>query len=487
MRLDPRRTHLALIATLTVVPTLLLLPTRADACSVPVFRYALERWEPDAYHALVFHKGRLTAEDRVTVDGLHLAGKTPANIRVTAIDLDGEVEKEVRAIHNGLGEMKLPHIALVTPFDQGPPKIVWRGDLRDKSALQKYARTVDSPARRQIVERIVAGDTAVWVFLETGDTKADDESFATLQSALRKLEKSLELPEQPTDDVAQELIDPDSTILFEKLELKIAFSTLRLSRRNAAEAAFVEQLLATEEDLADEGLKPMVFPVFGRGRALWAYVGDGITEENLADAASFLVGPCSCQVKRQNPGVDLLLAADWEGSLTSLISESDVALPPLAGFDHFAGSTARVPDGSDPRTGDPRTGDRDGSPSLIETAVRVQLTNDDKPGSSVVPDGDLPEGDLPEGDLPEGDVPDGDLPEGDASATEPVAEKIVPPTSTAPAQPIATGKAPEDPGAGSGTSSLLRNLLLLGAAGLLLVIGASLLLSRKTSPKDPSP
>src|SRR5205807_1381286 len=61
----------------------------------------------------------------------------------------------------------------------------------------------------------------------------------------------------------------------------------------------------------------------GRGIALYALVGKGITAENIAKAAGFLVGECSCEVRRQNPGVDLLMAADWEtgaelGSLAGL-------------------------------------------------------------------------------------------------------------------------------------------------------------------------
>src|SRR5205814_1402276 len=40
--------------------------------------------------------------------------------------------------------------------------------------------------------------------------------------------------------------------------------------------------------------------------------GREITAGNLEDAAKFLAGPCSCQVKELNPGVDLLMGADWE-------------------------------------------------------------------------------------------------------------------------------------------------------------------------------
>ena len=32
----------------------------AAACSVPVFRYALERWPADMYRLVVFHRGALS-------------------------------------------------------------------------------------------------------------------------------------------------------------------------------------------------------------------------------------------------------------------------------------------------------------------------------------------------------------------------------------------------------------------------------------------
>jgi hypothetical protein len=68
----------------------------------------------------------------------------------------------------------------------------------------------------------------------------------------------------------------------------------------------------------------MVFPVFGRGRALFPLVGAGITPKNIRDAAEFLAGPCSCEVKEQNPGFDLLLKADWRDLLGQA---TDSALP----------------------------------------------------------------------------------------------------------------------------------------------------------------
>ncbi len=40
-------------------------------------------------------------------------------------------------------------------------------------------------------------------------------------------------------------------------------------------------------------------------------MGAGINADNLRESAAFVTGACSCQVKEQNPGFDLLLNADW--------------------------------------------------------------------------------------------------------------------------------------------------------------------------------
>jgi len=60
------------------------------------------------------------------------------------------------------------------------------------------------------------------------------------------------------------------------------------------------------------GKKPMAFPLFGRGRALCALVGKDINADNALEISEFLVGQCSCLVKADSPGADMLFRADWE-------------------------------------------------------------------------------------------------------------------------------------------------------------------------------
>jgi hypothetical protein len=88
-------------------------------------------------------------------------------------------------------------------------------------------------------------------------------------------------------------------------------------------------LIGSEPDLAERS-DVMLFPVFGRGRALLPLIGAGITEKNIYDAAAFLVGPCSCEIKEQNPGFDLLLSADWDGLLAASGLAVAAAVPTIS-------------------------------------------------------------------------------------------------------------------------------------------------------------
>jgi len=58
--------------------------------------------------------------------------------------------------------------------------------------------------------------------------------------------------------------------------------------------------------------EPLAFPIYGRGLILYALVGAGINPWTISEAASFVTGPCSCEVKAGNPGTDMLLTLDWD-------------------------------------------------------------------------------------------------------------------------------------------------------------------------------
>ncbi len=148
-----------------------------------------------------------------------------------------------------------------------------------------------------------------------------------MQKTLRDLQQTLKLPvAQGSAPLSRD--DPATSV---QPPLQLRFSLLTVSRRDPAESVFIRLLLHSEHDLDRYASEPIVFPIYGRGRILYALVGKGITRENLQEAGRFLVGFCSCEAKEQNPGTDLLMAADWEAHLVG--SAQQAAGPqPLVGL-----------------------------------------------------------------------------------------------------------------------------------------------------------
>ena len=49
--------------------------------------------------------------------------------------------------------------------------------------------------------------------------------------------------------------------------------------------------------------------------ALPPLIGKGINARMIDQIAGFVTGACSCQVKAQNPGTDLLIQKDWDAAV----------------------------------------------------------------------------------------------------------------------------------------------------------------------------
>lgn len=272
----------------------LLLPAAVvRACNIPVFRYALERWTADPYEARVYHQGPLRPAERALEEQLRRAteGSAPANLTVAWLDV-AQLPPEARR------PATLPWLELRYPAATRIEAPAWEGPL-DEAAV---ARLVGSPARRELTRRILGGESAVWLLLECGRPAEDEAAARLLADELARLGQTLQLPQLTTS--------PEDQLAPQGPPLRLAFSLLRVARQDPAERVLVSLLLGSEPDLREHDA-PMVFPVFGRGRVLYALIGRGITADNTQEAAAYLVAACSCQVKREHPGIDLLLGADW--------------------------------------------------------------------------------------------------------------------------------------------------------------------------------
>jgi hypothetical protein len=290
------------------------------ACSVPVFRYALERWPVDAYRLAVFHRGDLSTEQQALRARLEQYGELGYGrppLVLQWVDVTEPIPEPLTPVWEKVRQSPAPLMVLLPPAMGGGEEVVlWTAPLTTGSVDQ----LADSPVRRDLAQRLIEGETAVWLLLRSGDRDKDDALAATLAEGLGEMEASLKLPHQ---------LDPGDTeydtALSEDIELKIAFSVLPMDLDDPCEtllASVFKDIVTASETPA----LPAVVPVFGRARALVFLDEADIELDTIAEICHFLVGPCSCQVKQLNPGVDLPLLVDWDARIIGMMGDEEIPM-----------------------------------------------------------------------------------------------------------------------------------------------------------------
>jgi hypothetical protein len=289
---------------IVAVVTLLWAAT-AFACNVPVFRYALERWQNDLYHVVVFHKGNLSAEEKKRGDEIGhrstLEGGT-ANLEVTTVDVAQPFEPGFQDLWKTVPkDASLPFVLLQARMGREKTLTVWESPLKDVN----LDRLTHSRDRQEIVDRLLKGHSAVWVVLPGKDELATHNTVNLIETELNRLQDELPLPEgigQPGSEV------------YSEIPLTLRFSVLVLKTGSESDVLLPEMMRRIAPAAAAEG-QPLVAPVFGRGRAVDVIPGDRVDEGTVEDLSKFICGACSCQVKEQNPGFDLLMSVPWNEKL----------------------------------------------------------------------------------------------------------------------------------------------------------------------------
>lgn len=298
----------------------------SEACQVPVFRYALERWEPAAYLlSMTPGTNGLTPDEKAIVESLQHP-KTPVNVE---IEIKAPAEKSSVALHDPRSR------------NAEARKPVWQADFSKDTA----SALLNSPVRDELRKRLLSGQTAVWLLLESGDAAKDNAAHTALRESMKTITEKVKLPDGVITQDEASLRNAtrrheNADVLQTDLPLKIDFSILRLSRADQREAALIAMLMHLEPDLGDFISEPMVFPIFGRGRALEPLIGKGIHDDNLLQTATYLCGACSCEIKDQNPGMDLLLSADWSAVDNAPVIETVRIEPKPAVADATPSNTA---------------------------------------------------------------------------------------------------------------------------------------------------
>lgn len=283
---------------------MIILTGRSLACSTPVFRYAIERWEADPYRLMIFTDGKLTAEQQTAVKEFRQYeryGFRQPPLMVQQADLSAVTNLSAEVWAKISTNRAAPAVALLYPSIMRDNSVVWTDDL-STNALN---RIVMSPARLETASRLLGGDAAVWLMIQSDDPEKNRSVHELLDKKLTELEENtvynddfLQLAKEAGTDVPE-----------------LRFSVLDVDPNDPREAVLMAMLTRLSPEAATNA-SPVVIPVFGQGRGAVIMMNEFIAEEYVERVAEFLTGACSCEVKSLNPGFDILIPVDWIDGIT---------------------------------------------------------------------------------------------------------------------------------------------------------------------------
>ncbi|MEA3401518.1 MAG: hypothetical protein U9R79_09795 [Armatimonadota bacterium] len=274
--------HHAWVRCATGVVATLSLAAGLWACDTPVYQYSMYEWRAERYEVRYFHRaGTQPESDKAVAERLRRAsaaeaGSANLTFQVVEVGPEGQVpDRHQRVWRRHRGDDLPLHVITSA-----------RGELyAGRLDAGMAAGLVDSPKRRELARALSGGDAGVLVVL--ADRAAGDRG--------RVVRVAREAAAAGSDEQCH-------------------VGLVVVDRDDPAERWLVRQLLSVEGDLVDIRAS-MVFGAFGRAHVLPPYVGEGVTAAGLAELIQFMHGPCACELKVANPGIDLLMSWDWAAHL----------------------------------------------------------------------------------------------------------------------------------------------------------------------------
>jgi hypothetical protein len=242
------------------------------ACTTRVSEWVLLNALPNQYTLVYFHKGQLTE------------AQEKQNTEVTESIKNANIQ-----------------FRTVTREDVSNP---WYGLYYENRLFSKYENPsaiknlVSSPLRRKVASELMAGKLCVLVYLKTDNKEKDDKGFDILKKTIMA---------SPFGEIVE---------------------IVEMSRNSREEEHFASLLLNVEDDLK-RIQEPMLFGVFGRFKALEPLVGNGISGENINLMIDYLTAECSCLIKDDLPGTDILFTSEWDNPQPALLNKIIDANPLL--------------------------------------------------------------------------------------------------------------------------------------------------------------
>lgn len=299
--------------------------------NLPLYRHAMEKWEPDSYRAIVVYNGEspLDKEQGLKyIEGMLQDKTRTLNLVVGKADINDKavIDERTTEILKTFKPDRLPFTVIYFPAISNVDIPLWAGYLTVPAAEQ----LADSPVRREIARKLLKGDNAVWLFIDSGNEENDAKAFQILSEEIRLA--SGVLPEVPRGDGEKELAPDMNTGEGNVLPANpLKMSVIKFSRDDKAELILLEMLNCIEPEMINAKNEPVIAPVYGKGRLLDILSSDEVCRENIRSAVQKLAGGFSGEGKLSDSGTDLLMGVNWNAFLKNELNV-DKNLAPLKAF-----------------------------------------------------------------------------------------------------------------------------------------------------------
>ncbi len=205
--------------------------------------------------------------------------------------LDESLTKQNQAVFNKIKNANIQFKTLIRQEISEPYyELYYEGRLFSKfKSAEEMKNLTSSPLREKIAAELMSGKLCVMLYLKTDNIEKDVKGLNILHETINS--------------------SPFGKII----------TVIELSRNSKNESHFASLLLNVEDDLK-EIHEPMLFGIFGRFKALEPLLGQGISQENINLMIDYLTAECSCLIKDDLPGTDILFNDHWENPQPALLN-----------------------------------------------------------------------------------------------------------------------------------------------------------------------
>ncbi len=279
----------------------------SSAEKLPLYKLALEKWEPDPYRAVVIYNKDNPAEGNEGVSFIRnkIEDKLCSlNLVIGMADVTDRkiIDARTSEILKNFKPEKYPFTIIYFPQISDVDLPLWAGYMTPQTG----EALCDSPARREIARRMLKGEAAVWLIIKSGIEEKDAHAFHVLTEELKKDPAAADpatLDNEAKDDVIIPGLNPAK------------MSIIMISRDDRSEMLLLEMLNCMEPEIMSTSNEPAIVPVYGRGRVFDIFSGYEISSENIRRTVRELMTCPPDNVKRPETGTDLLMAVSWDAFL----------------------------------------------------------------------------------------------------------------------------------------------------------------------------